>query len=214
MAERLQYWSASIRAQHFPRETPRSRTRRWPRGRGAGEGLALQGVWTALHHASESSLGYRSEQGTSRKDGSRGYRCELKLLSTHRVPGTPKDPTLWATDELEDWALAGGLSPASLPPTLIWDRSSHKGSRGVGRRPAGPGPPVNVGGPWGRVVRRQRRRLNLTTPSCLYSRRSESKAPRGATSHDENSYYKNKPPKIKMVSVRKDVDPCAVLVGT
>lgn len=124
MAERLQYWSASIRAQHFPRETPQSRTRRWPRGRGAGEGLALQGVWTALHHASESSLGYRSEQGTSRKDGSRGYRCELKLLSTHRVPGTPKDPTLWATDELEDWALAGGLqsppcraqSPAAESP--------------------------------------------------------------------------------------------------
>lgn len=93
MEEPLQYWSASICAQHFPRETPQNRTRRWPRGRGAGEGLALQCVRTALQHASESSLGYRNKQGTSRKDGSRGYRCELKLRSTHREPGTPKDPT-------------------------------------------------------------------------------------------------------------------------
>lgn len=89
------------------RETPRSRTRRRPGGRGPGEGLTLQRVQTLLHHARESPLGYTDRRGTGRKDGSRDYRCDLKFPSTYRVPGTPKDPTPWAPDEPEDWALGG-----------------------------------------------------------------------------------------------------------
>lgn len=89
------------------RETPHSRTRRRPGGRGPGEGLTLQRVQTLLHHARESPLGYTDRRGTGRKDGSRDYRCDLKFPSTYRVPGTPKDPTPWAPDEPEDWALGG-----------------------------------------------------------------------------------------------------------
>lgn len=107
VAEPLQSCSASVRAQHFPRETPRSRTRRGPGGRGPGGGLALQCVQGLVHQARESPLGYTDRRGTGRKDGSRDYRRDLKFLSTHCVPGTPKDPTPWASDELEDWALGG-----------------------------------------------------------------------------------------------------------
>lgn len=67
----------------------------------------MQCVQGLVHQARESPLGYTDRRGTGRKDGSRDYRRDLKFLSTHCVPGTPKDPTPWASDELEDWALGG-----------------------------------------------------------------------------------------------------------
>lgn len=110
--------------------------------RPGGAGLQCAGVGAPGQGAPSVT---RIDEARAEKMEAGDYRRDLKFLSTHCVPGTPKDPTPWASDELEDWAL-GGRPASRIPPTHP-DLRQKLPQRQQRRRqaPEGPRPPVNVG---------------------------------------------------------------------
>lgn len=122
------------------------------------------------------------------------------------MPGTPKDPTPWASDRAGGLASGwGGLSPASSYPP--WDLRQKLLQRQQRRRQAssGPRPPSQRRGPraGGPTAEKE---AELTTHSCLYSRRSNCSLEVLLHTARIPVGLQNEQPKIKTGQVCKDVE--------